>query len=176
MNATLTESGLSTGMKTDAAAHLATDETFEAVFDRNWQPLFRLATMMTGNRSEGEELAQEAIMRWYVRRGSLKGPDHNPDAYLRTVLMNLCRGTFRRRATVARNAHFFSGAEAVVSTQDPLIDVIRKLPVRQRAAIVLRFYDGRDDNEIARILECRPATVRSLLSRAMATLRTEVER
>jgi RNA polymerase sigma factor (sigma-70 family) len=148
------------------------DNSFEAVYSRNWQPLFRMATMMVGSRAEGEELAQEAFTRWYVRKGSVD----NPDAYLRTIVLNLCRGNYRRRITVAKNAHFFDAPEASVTIQDPLMDVIRNLPIRQRAAVILRFYDGRDEHEIARILECRPGTVRSLLSRAMATLRTEVER
>jgi RNA polymerase sigma factor (sigma-70 family) len=147
-------------------------ESFESVYVRNWQPLYRLATMMVSNRAEGEDLAQEAFTQWYVRRESIQ----NPDAYLRTVVLNLCTGRYRKRATVGRHAHLFVARSEVEAVQDPLLDVINRLPMKQKAAVMLRYYEGRGDDEIAAILACRPGTVRSLLSRAMATMRTEVER
>jgi RNA polymerase sigma factor (sigma-70 family) len=147
-------------------------ESFESVYSRNWQPLYRLATLMVGNCAEGEDLAQEAFTKWYARRDKIQ----NPDAYLRTVLVNLCKGRYRKRATVGRHAHLFENPNEAEAVQEPLFDVINRLPAKQKAAVVLRYYEGRQDDEIATILACRPGTVRSLLSRAMSSMRTEVER
>jgi RNA polymerase sigma factor (sigma-70 family) len=58
---------------------------------------------------------------------------------------------------------------------DELDDAIAKLPARQRAAVVLRYYGDLSDAEIARALRCRPATVRSLVHRALAELRKVIE-
>jgi RNA polymerase sigma factor (sigma-70 family) len=147
-------------------------ESFESVYSRNWQPLYRMATLLVNSRAEGEDLAQEAFTKWYVRRETIQ----NPDAYLRTVVVNLCKGRYRKRATIGRHAHLFDRPNDAEAVQEPLLDVINRLPPKQKAAVVLRYYEGRGNREIAAILNCRPGTVRSLLSRAMSTMRTEVER
>jgi RNA polymerase sigma factor (sigma-70 family) len=58
---------------------------------------------------------------------------------------------------------------------DELEDAVAKLPARQRAAVVLRYYGDLPDADIARALRCRPGTVRSLIHRALAELRKEIE-
>ena len=58
---------------------------------------------------------------------------------------------------------------------DELFDVLDALPARQRAAIVLRYWDDLDEREIAEVLGCRPGTVGSLLHRAVARLREVIE-
>jgi RNA polymerase sigma-70 factor (sigma-E family) len=150
---------------------------FEAVYERNFDPLFRLASMLVSNQAEGEEIAQEAFVRWYARRGIVK----DPDSYLRTVVINLSRDGLRRRLTVRRRAHVFEAAavEAAAGTEavptNPLLDVIAGLPARQRAVVLLRYYEGRSERDIATIIGCRPGTVKSLLSRALDALRKEIE-
>jgi RNA polymerase sigma factor (sigma-70 family) len=57
-----------------------------------------------------------------------------------------------------------------------LADVVAELPTRQRAAVILRYYEGRSENEIAEILQCRPGTVKSLLSRALHELQRVTEK
>ncbi len=146
----------------------------EAVFRAEYPGLVRLATLLTGNGADGQEVAQEAFVRWYVHKGSVD----NSGAYLRTVVVNLVRSR-QRRLRVSRRASSLleSGSERSVSdTPDVLGDAIAKLPYRQRTAVVLRYYEGRSEVEIAQILSCRPGTVKSLLSRALHELRRVVER
>jgi RNA polymerase sigma factor (sigma-70 family) len=152
-------------------------QSFEAVYKRNYGALFRLASMLVSNTAEGEEIAQEAFARWYARRTTV----YDPDSYLRTIVINLSRDGLRRRYTVRRRAHLLQ-TEAVAAEAgsnatppDPLLDVVMKLPNRQKAAVLLKFYEGRSESEIASILGCRPGTVKSLLSRALDALRKEVQ-
>jgi RNA polymerase sigma factor (sigma-70 family) len=147
-------------------------DSFEVVYDRNWQALYRFAFVLLGDRNEAEETAQEAFARWYVRRDSVT----NPDAYLRTVVANLSRGRHRRRAVARR--HEQKAHHSIFETaapEDPINLIVRGLPNKQQVAIVLRYVEGRSDDEIAVILQCRPTSVRSLLARAIKQLRAEMQ-
>jgi RNA polymerase sigma-70 factor (sigma-E family) len=160
-----------------APANDATDQAdFEELYRQHWPSLRRLATLMTGNPQEGQDLAQEAFARWYVHR---RGVD-NAEAYLRITLLNLIRSRARRRNRVLRFAHVIERearvAAEIVPQSGELADVVARLPERQRAAVILRYYEGRTEQEIAQVLGCRPGTVKSLLSRALHELRRVVER
>jgi RNA polymerase sigma factor (sigma-70 family) len=148
---------------------------FDALYNDYWPSLRRLATVLTGNAQDGQDLAQEAFARWYVHRQRV----HNDEAYLRITLINLVRGGVRQRVRVDRFAHLFhlEAREAIKAedTGNHLADIVAKLPIRQRAAVVLKYYEGRTEAEIAGILGCRPGTVKSLLSRALHELRRVVE-
>jgi RNA polymerase sigma factor (sigma-70 family) len=158
----------------EAAVSDGRTQSPEQVFAEQWVPICRLATLMVSDRQLGEDLAQEAFARWYVRRASVDVPA----AFMRTVVINLARGALRKRVVTRRWQHLFEVDEnrSVTSTPDVVTDLIKTLPVRQRAVIVLRFYERRSEAEIAEILECRVGTVKSLLSRALATLRTTIEK
>src|ERR1700687_1995959 len=85
-----------------------------------------------------------------------------PAAYLRTTVVNACRAHHRR--AFRERSHYWELLPEDVSPETPMIlDAVIRLPFRQRAALVLRFYEDRPDEEIAEILGCRPATVRSLI-------------
>ena len=84
-------------------------------------------------------------------------------------MLNRAR-TAGRRAARERPATVPERALDLTPTTDAVWDVLRRLPERQRAAVVLRFYEDRPDDEIAALLGCRPATVRSLIHRALARL------
>jgi RNA polymerase sigma factor (sigma-70 family) len=145
-------------------------EVFESVYQRNWFALYRLAFVLLGSRADAEEVAQDAFTKWYVHRRSV----NNPDAYLRTVVANLCRGRYRRLATARRHAHLTSNTDTVSPPpDDPIVLLVQKLPHRQKVAVVMRFVGGHTDQVIADVLGCRPATVRSLIARGLASLQTE---
>jgi RNA polymerase sigma factor (sigma-70 family) len=124
--------------------------------------------MLTGDRSVAEDAVQDACLQ-VLRRG-VAGLA-NPDAYLRAVVVNTCR---RRARGSGRMVPFNSTVHdsGVMDAYDiDTIDALRKLSLRRRTAVVLRYFEGRSVLEIAEIMHCAPSTVSSLLHRANQELR-----
>ncbi len=157
----------------------------DELYRRHVPDMVRLAYIVTGDASAAEDLAQEAFVRAAGRFAHVRSRDAF-GGYLRRTLLNLCKNRFRRRDTertfLARERptleeHHPQAAADV--RQDVRIALLR-LPERQRAAIALRFFEDLSVEETARILGCRPGTVKSLTSRALealrASLREEVDR
>jgi len=140
--------------------------TFDEFYATRYAWAVRLAYGLTGDRGVAEQLAQDA----FVRMSSKFDTVEQPVAYLRTAVVNATRSHGRRVAVERRQAP----RTADPSTPDHLVefvDVLNALPQRQRTAVVLRYLDGMDDEQIADLLHCRLGTVRSLVSRGLATLR-----
>ena len=142
----------------------------------------RLAYLLTGDRALAEDLAQDAFVRLAGRLVHLRDPGAF-EAYLRRTIVNLSNSYFRRRKvertylTHARAAAGTQGAQWSawsVEDREDLWRALEKLSGRQRAAIVLRFYEDLPEGQIADILKCRPGTVKSLVSRGLETLRGEI--
>ncbi len=93
-----------------------------------------------------------------------------PGAYLRTAVVNGCRG-YHRRLRRERASYADLVSTATLPETPVVLDVLATLPYRQRAALVLRFYEDRPDEEIAALLDCRPATVRSHIRRGLQAMR-----
>jgi RNA polymerase sigma-70 factor (sigma-E family) len=131
--------------------------------------MVRLARLLTRSESIAEEVVQDAFLQLHRRRE----PPENPGAYLRTTVANLSRNHLRRLKLEQR----WSPRERV-SFDDPEIDetwaILCRLPFRQRAVIALRFYEDLSEAEIARVLGCRPGTVKSSLHRGLSKLREEM--
>ncbi|MCB0972301.1 MAG: SigE family RNA polymerase sigma factor [Acidimicrobiales bacterium] len=145
----------------------------EALYRESYEPSVRLAHLLVGDRARAEELTQDAFVRVHARMDGLD----EPAAYLRTVLVNLCRDAGRRRS------RFQCLPEARARTVDAphvpadataVWQALHGLPDRQRTALVLRYYLDRPTDEIAEVLGVRPATVRSLVHRGLATLKEVV--
>lgn len=151
------------------------DERFQLFYQEHFSTTARLARLLTGGHHIAEDLAQDAFMRLYRYAGSANRPIENPAALLRTTTVNLCRSwhTSQRRAELRMVRH---GAEPEVLTQweRELDDSLRRLPYDQRAVIVLRYWLGLSEAEIASALVCRPGTVKSRHARALRTLRKEL--
>jgi len=136
----------------------------------------RLAYLLTGDPAMAEDLVQEAFLRFVGRLHHLREPDAF-DAYLRRTIVNLSKNTFRRRAVERAHLEHERGAydagrlDPDVATYETMRSALLALPERQRAAIVLRYYEDLPEAEIADLLRCRPATVRSLVARGLETLR-----
>lgn len=140
----------------------------------------RLAYLMTGDRAVAEDLVQEAFVRFVGRLHSLRDPNAF-DAYLRRTVINLSKNHFRRRAVeraeLERQASLppLAHEERDVSEYESMRTALLGLPTKQRAAIVLRYYEDLPEARIAEVLRCRPATVRSLVSRGLEALRQSPE-
>jgi RNA polymerase sigma factor (sigma-70 family) len=131
--------------------------------------LRRVAYLMVGQADVAEELVHDAFVRTYHRLGSVD----TPAAYLRTTVVNLCL-SWRGRRAVERRHQPPSRTMVELTEVDETWRLLSRLPRRQRAAVVLRYYEDLPFDRIAAIIGCRPATVRSLVHRAIATLRKEM--
>ena len=135
-----------------------------------WPDLVGLGRLLTGSRQRGEDLAQEAIL------GMLrKAPVDQPRAYLRRSIINLSINDGRRETRERRHLHTVREQVVPAPEVDDLWPLVVALPARQRAVLVLRYYEDLSEAEIARVLDCRPGTVKSLAARALAALRQELE-
>ena len=156
----------------DASAAAPRDAAagFEAFYLSRWHGTVRLGHAIVGSASVGEEIAQEAFLRVYSGWSGIE----SPDAFLRTVLVNLCRSNLRRAHLERSNAS--AGVQTVQS--EPELDetwiALRRLPYRQRAVLALRYYGDLSEIDIAALLGCRLGTVKSARHRALARLRKEL--
>jgi len=142
----------------------------------------RLAYLLIGNHQAAEDCVQEAFTRVIARLGHVR-TGQAFDAYLRRTIVNLTKNGWRTRST-ERAAALASTDPAVIAPPADtgvvdrlaMFQAIQALPIRQRTAIVLRFYEDLPESEISSVMRCRPGTARSLISRGMAGLRSELER
>ncbi|MQA99205.1 MAG: SigE family RNA polymerase sigma factor [Actinobacteria bacterium] len=137
----------------------------------------RLAYLLTGNRSTAEDLVQEAFVRVFGRFRDLRDPG-SFEWYLRRTVVNLANSHFRRlrteRAYLRRRAEPHFSFMPDVAARDEIWRMLQQLPRRQREAIVLRFYEDLSEAATAEVMQCPVGTVKSLVSRGLARLRSEV--
>lgn len=140
-------------------------------------PLLRFAKVLCGDRGLAEDVVQEVLGRAYSRWAQI-GELDRPDAYVRKMIVNEYL-TWRRkwsrvipRETVPEPPAVPDHAEAFAE-RDRLVAALSRLPRRQRAVLVLRYYGGLSDPEIAAELGCSASTVRAHASRALAALRID---
>jgi RNA polymerase sigma-70 factor (sigma-E family) len=153
--------------------------TFEEYVRQRGPALVRLARLLTGDVQLGEDLAQDVLAKAYPRWNRIMRTDR-PDLYLRQMLVN-ANVSRRRRRSAHEHVGFgpiervVLGAEHEIVERDALWSLLADLPRRQRAAVVLRYYEDLDDATIAEILDCAPVTVRTHVMRALATLRERID-
>lgn len=145
--------------------------SFADLYRARYGPMVRLAHLLTGSNSVAEELVQDAFLRVHGRWDRID----TPGAYLRTAVVNSCRSHHRRRM-LERTRRPQPPVEAAPPAHDELWDALARLPYRQRAVLVLKFYEDMAELDIAAALGCRPGTVKSLTSRALDELRKVIER
>jgi RNA polymerase sigma-70 factor (sigma-E family) len=137
--------------------------------------LIRLAYLMLGDRAAAEDVVQDAFFGLYRNWARLADPS-GALAYVRSSVLNGCRTALRRRVLGRRLTEYqppSGSAEAAVLSREERQEVlraVRRLPDRQREALVLRFYLDLPDPEIARVMGIRPGTVRSATHRALKAL------
>jgi RNA polymerase sigma factor (sigma-70 family) len=131
--------------------------------------LVRLASLLVGSPEVAADLVQDCFVRLHPRWA--KVGDHR--AYLRRSVVNACHSHHRRLRRWRRLD--LRPAEPAELGADELTDALAVLPLRQRSALVLRYYAGLPDAAIADALGCRPGTVASLVHRGLATLREVIE-
>jgi RNA polymerase sigma factor (sigma-70 family) len=144
--------------------------TFAEFYGEHFVEAARLASLLTNSREAAQDLAQDAFVAIHRRWSKVA----EPRAYLRRAVVNACHSYHRRRILERRQAASPLRRTACLDAHE-LFDAIAMLPYRQRAALVLRFYCDLPEDEIATVLGCRPATVRSLVHRGLQQLRKVIE-
>src|SRR5262245_41602757 len=132
--------------------------------------------VLTGDQGLAEDVVQEVMIRAYGRWHRITALEQT-DAYLKRMITNDYLSWRRRWARITPHADLPDGSVGDHAHAHAERDAIRvelaRLPRRQRAVLVLRYYERLTDNEIAGVMGCAPGTVRSLASRALATLRVD---
>jgi RNA polymerase sigma-70 factor (sigma-E family) len=154
--------------------------TFEEFAAARLPAVLRLAGVLTGDRSLAEDVVQEVLIRANARWQSIARLDR-PEAYINKMIVNEYLSWRRRSwrlvlagAGTDLHARPTPDPAAGYAERDAIFAELAKLPTRQRTVIVLRYYEGLSDAEIAEVLGCRPGTVRGYASRALAALRVEL--
>lgn len=160
-------------MEQPAATHPAGVETaavdsMAVSYQACFAPLMRVAYLLTGSNAVAEDLVHDVFLRCRDRLDQL---DH-PPSYLRAAVVNACRT--HHRHTARHGPLPDNEPDDLPDDLVELRDALARLNSRRRSAVVLRFYCDLDIDEIASLLDCRPATVRSLLHRAVNDLRGEL--
>ena len=150
------------------------------LFRRHYAELVRLAVMLVGDRPTAEDVVQDVFARLHARRDQ-PGPSGDQLAYVRACVLNGCRSALRRRTMLSRLA----GARAPIpdlpheSAEHEVIQAegrrqvlaaLATLPRRRREVLVLRYYLGLREAEIAAVLGITPGTVKSTAARGLGEL------
>jgi RNA polymerase sigma-70 factor (sigma-E family) len=158
----------------DHMARPHSDAEFTDFVHASWAPLYRTAYLMIGDRGLAEDLVQTALAKTYASWARVREVE-SAHAYARTTMVNTATSWFRRRGW--RNEQPTERLPATSYEDDPamrptVMQALAQLPPRQRAVVVLRFYDDLSVTATAQALGCAEGTVKSQTSDALAALRT----
>lgn len=152
-------------------------EAFESIVLAKGEPLFRTALAILGNEADARDAVQETLVNAWRGLSSLRDPDRF-DAWIGRSLVNQCRDALRRRSRIRDVALADSLTHS--SSPDPASPELReaflRLPIDQRALLVLHHLHGYGVREIGTWMGTPAGTVKWRLSRARSALRAELER
>jgi RNA polymerase sigma-70 factor (sigma-E family) len=155
----------------------AATATYEEYVAARWTALYRTAYLLTGGHADAEDLAQTTLVKAYLAWSKVAAAA-SPDAYVRRIMANAFLSS-RRPLRVARERLVEETPEVEApapTSEDRLVlwPHVKALPPRQRAVIVLRYYEDLSEQQIADALGCSPGTVKSNASDALRALRSRV--
>lgn len=153
------------------------DDEFHAFMTGRWPSLLRTAYLLTGSHHDAEDLAQNALARAYVKWDRVRRSDDTA-AYVRRIMVHVHADRFRRRAvrewfTPRLPETPVADRTADVDRRDALMDALGRLAARQRAAVVLCYFEDMTHAQVAAALGIRTSTVRSQITRGLAKLRED---
>jgi RNA polymerase sigma-70 factor (sigma-E family) len=149
------------------------DARYTRLVEQHSSSLFHLALLLTGNRHDAEDVLQDALISVAAKWSSVLSL-----AYVRKAVSNRALDLVRRRRETPTDevpevsftdSGFFEHEE-----DESFFQRVRRLPEKQRATLILRYYADLDDRAIASILGCSTETVRSQAHRGLAKLRGEI--
>ena len=152
--------------------------------------LVRLAVLLVDDLPTAEDVVQDAFAAAYRRHGAGLSGVENPDAYLNTAVVNAARSVLRRRRTFRATLPALSALSAqprvehapptdenllIAEEHREVLAALRRLPQRQREVLVLRYWSGLSEAQIAESLDISRGTVKSTASRGLAALEKLLE-
>lgn len=163
---------------------MTTDErpvSFEQFVTVRWAALYRTAYLLTRHGAGAEDLVQAALVKAYAAWGRVLRAD-SPEAYVRRMLINEFLSGRRRRQLERDRRHLIATDsaspepthETAVLDRVGLCAHVCALPPRQRAVVVLRYYEDYSERQIADVLGCSPGTVKSQAAAALRTLQARI--
>lgn len=152
---------------------------FEEFYSAHALRLVKVAHSIVRDRHAAEDVVQTAFAKAYAAWWRVGRAD-DPVAYVRRIVVNAALAHLRRSTTRRESPYDAVPDRSVEPTEpstgrDEMWEVLEQLPPRRRAIVVLRYYEGLSEREIADVLRCRPGTVKSQASAALRTLRAELE-
>ncbi len=149
------------------------ERTLERFVAERGDRLLRTAALLAGSRTAGEDLLQSALERLLRNWRRIEG---DPENYVRRTLYNLAADGWRRQRVWQRKALLAEPAPApdpaaAYDLRDAVLRVLAQLPPRQRAVLVLRYFEQLSEAETAQALGCSVGNVKSATSRGLARLR-----
>lgn len=162
---------------------LSSDQEVAALFRRHYASMCRLAFVILGDAHVAEEVVMDAMLKTFSGWRRIRDVASS-EAYLRRAVINGCRSRIRRKSVEARGAAVMKGrlqrpdewADAGNEDRDDVWRAVQGLPERQRACVVLRYYEDLPEAEIAEIMDCSIGTVKSQLHKARARLEKSLDR
>ncbi|MDQ2815588.1 MAG: SigE family RNA polymerase sigma factor [Actinomycetota bacterium] len=153
--------------------HDVSAESLEQFVAERGQRLLRVAVLLTGTREAGEDLLQAALERLLRHWRRIDG---DPEGYLRRMLYNLAADGWRRHGLWQTKRVMLvsppaADATDAVDIRDAVVRLLLQLPDRQRAVIVLRYFEQLSEAEAAAVLGCSVGAVKSASSRGLARMR-----
>ena len=143
---------------------------FTAVYRSEQPAMVRVAYQIVGSNAEAEDLVHDAFLELHRKWGTVD----NPGGYLRTAVVNRCISHMRRR-----RLEWTKREPAPSPVPSPALDemwqALKVTTPRQRAALVLRYYDDLTIDQIADVMQTRPGTVKSLIHRGLKKLERELQ-
>ena len=152
--------------------------SFEDYATARWAALYRTAHLISGDPAVAEDLLQTTMLKVMAQWSRVRRAD-SPDAYVRKMLLNELLGERRKTGRRAQKAHLVpvpspvTDPAADTTTRLDLWDRVQQLPPRQRAVLVLRYYEDLSEAEIASVLGVSAGTVKSQASLALRNLRAQ---
>lgn len=147
------------------------------LYTTHWRYLVRLAALLVDDVASAEDVVQDAFVALHRKADGLRDPDAAL-AYLRTSVLNLSRSVLRRRQVARKHLRVAepeatAGADHDVLLKDEhraALAAVHRLPRHQREVLILRYWSGLSEREIAQTLGISPGSVKSAASRGLAAL------
>ena len=148
-----------------------------ALYHSHWRYLVRLAVLLVDDVASAEDVVQDAFVALHRNAGRVREPGAAL-GYLRASVLNLSRSVIRRRQVARKHLRAAEPEATAAADHDVLVRdehratlaAVRALPRHQREVLILRYWSGLSEREIAETLGIAPGSVKSAASRGLATL------